>query len=72
MTLLAPGELVRFLVSSLTFLLLSGPQVQLDICWLWPKYESHYCTLGDMLIVLVVHRCYSWVGLLEDCILPFL
>lgn len=38
-------QLARFLVAGMTCLLLGGPQVQLQSCWLSLRQTRHYCTL---------------------------
>lgn len=43
-----------------------GSQDQLGRCWFLPRYEYHYLyPLGGcvILVIIVVHRQHSWVGL---------
>ena len=44
----------------------SGSSVQLGIYWLLTGYEYHHCifqnALQCILVIFMVHRCYSWQG----------
>lgn len=68
----------RFLVPGMISLLFNSSQVQLESCWLQPRYAYHYCTL--MVIVscwlLVIHivsqlgRTIICFPPLEACMMP--
>lgn len=43
-------DLARFRVTGIYSLLLTGPKVQLNSCWLPPGCKSHYCTTETLLV----------------------
>lgn len=38
--------------------------IQLERCWLLPRYAHHYHTPRVLLAIVVIHVWHSWVGLL--------